>query len=75
MIVFYNVYFLLRFNVYINVEICTFAKSIAYLYKYVFKGSNFVSVEIIITRKVNRSVHANDSAFVVDECITYHENK
>ena len=75
MIVFYNVYFLLKFNVYINVEICTSIKFIVYLYKYVFKNSNFVNVEIIITKKINRFVHANDSTSTVDECITYHENK
>ena len=74
-IVFYNVYFLLKFNVYINVEICTSIKFIVYLYKYVFKNSNFVNVEIIITKKINRFVHANNSISIVDECITYHKNK
>ena len=75
MIVFYNVYFLLKFNVHINVEICTSIKFIVYLYKYVFKSSNFVSVEITITKKINRFVHASDSILIVDECITYHESK
>ena len=75
MIVLYNAYFLLKFNVHINVEICTSIKLIVYLYKYVFKSSNFVSVEAIITKKVNRFVHANDSISIVDECITYHESR
>ena len=75
MIVLYNVYFLLRFNVHINVEICTSIKFIVYLYKYVFKNSNFVNVEIITTKEVNRFVHVNNSILIVDECITYHENK
>ena len=75
MIVFYNVYFLLKFNVHINVEICTSIKLIVYLYKYVFKNSNFVNVEIIITKKINRFVYASDSISIVDECTTYHENK
>ena len=71
---FYNIYFLLKFNVYINVEICTFVKFIVYLYKYVFKNSNFVNVEIIITKKINRFIHVNDSIFVVNKCITYYKN-
>ena len=75
MIVFYNVYFLLKFNAYINVEICTSIKLIVYLYKYVFKSFDFVNVETIITKKINRFVHVNDSILIVDECITYHENK
>ena len=71
----YNVYFSLKFNVYINVEICTSIKSIIYLYKYVFKNSNSINVSTIIIRNVNDFVQTNDTILTIDECITYHENK
>ena len=34
----YNSYLLLKFNAHINVEICSTASAVKYLYKYVYKG-------------------------------------
>ena len=75
LIISYNVYFFLKFNVYINVEICTSIKSITYLYKYVFKNSNSINVSTIIIRNVNNLVRTNDINLTIDEYITYYENK
>ena len=71
----YNVYFSLKFNAHINVEVCTSAKPIAYLYKYVFKGSDSASVSATTTRGVNGPVQAGDTSPAVDECTTYHEGR
>ena len=34
----YNPYLLLKYNAYINVEICSTVSAVKYLYKYVYKG-------------------------------------
>ncbi|KAB2620482.1 hypothetical protein D8674_043012 [Pyrus ussuriensis x Pyrus communis] len=41
----YNPWLLLRYNCHINVEICSSIKSVKYLYKYVYKGPDKVTVE------------------------------
>ena len=43
----YNPYLTLKFNAHINVEICNSIKSIKYLYKYVFKGHDKLSVNLV----------------------------
>ena len=45
-VVSYNTYLLLKYEFYINVEICTSIKLVTYLYKYVFKKSNHANVSI-----------------------------
>ena len=42
----YNPYLLLKYDCHINVEICSSIKSVKYLYKYVYKGSDQVSVGV-----------------------------
>lgn len=71
----YNVYFSLKFNAHINVEVCTSAKPVAYLYKYVFKGSDSAGVSATTARGVNGPVQAGDTSPAVDECTTYHEGR
>ncbi|XP_024368015.2 uncharacterized protein [Physcomitrium patens] len=41
----YNPYLIGRFNCHINVEICSSVKTVKYLYKYIFKGSDRSVVE------------------------------
>ena len=43
----YNPYLLLRFNAHINVEICSTVQSVKYLYKYILKGNDTASFEIV----------------------------
>ena len=42
----YNPWLLLKYNCHINLEICSNIKSVKYLYKYVYKGPDRVSVEV-----------------------------
>ncbi|CAN6573919.1 unnamed protein product [Malus baccata var. baccata] len=42
----YNPWLLLRYDCHINVEICASIKSVKYLYKYVYKGPDRVTVEV-----------------------------
>lgn len=42
----YNPWLLKKFNVHINVEVCTSVKSVKYLYKYVYKGHDAISVRL-----------------------------
>ena len=40
----YNLYLLTRYNCHINVEICAGFKRVKYLYKYIYKGYDRISV-------------------------------
>jgi len=42
----YNPWLLLKYNCHINVEVCSSIKSIKYLYKYVYKGPDRVTMEV-----------------------------
>ena len=42
----YNSWLLLKYNCHINVGICYSIKSVKYLYKYVYKGPDRVSMEV-----------------------------
>ncbi|KAI5385907.1 hypothetical protein KIW84_072492 [Lathyrus oleraceus] len=42
----YNPWLLLKYDCHINVDICSNIKSIKYLYKYVYKGSDRVAMEV-----------------------------
>lgn len=42
----YNPYLLTRFGAHLNVEICASVKSVKYLYKYVYKGFDCITVSI-----------------------------
>ncbi len=45
-IVFYNLYLIRKYNVYINIEIYIIVKTVKYIYKYIYKGSDKTTVEI-----------------------------
>ncbi|XP_075658771.1 uncharacterized protein LOC142628592 [Castanea sativa] len=42
----YNPWLLLKYNCHINLEICSSIKSVKYLYNYVYKGPDRISVEV-----------------------------
>ena len=42
----YNPYLLLKFNSYINVEVCSTVQCIKYLFKYCYKGHDFAFIEM-----------------------------
>ena len=42
----YNPYLALKYNVHINVEVCTSLRAIKYIYKYIFKGFDCANVAI-----------------------------
>ena len=43
----YNPYLLKKYSAHINVEICSTINSCKYLYKYVYKGPDMASVQIV----------------------------
>ena len=43
----YNPYLSKRYSVHINVEICSTINSCKYLYKYVYKGPDMASVQVV----------------------------
>ena len=47
----YNPYLSTKYNVHINVEICSSVQSYKYLYKYVYKGPDMASVLLSLTRR------------------------
>ena len=72
--IFYNLYFLKKYQIYLNVEICTLIKFVTYFYKYVFKNFDHVSVFFVIIRKINNDrIHRNDNRKIVNEIIIYHD--
>lgn len=46
-VVFYNLFFLFKYIVYINVEICISVFVVKYFYKYIYKGLDWVMVSIV----------------------------
>ena len=52
----YNKYLLIKYEIYINVEICTLVKFIVYFYKYIFKKSNHVDINVNIITTINKLV-------------------
>ena len=43
----YNPYLLLKYKTHINVEVCTTSASVKYLFKYVLKGQDNISLEVV----------------------------
>ena len=81
-IVSYNEYLLLKYQIYINVEICTSIKSMIYFYKYVFKNFDFVDVflqvieTIAFVTIINVSmIHRNDTIETMNEIKIFHDCK
>ena len=52
----YNLCLIRRYKAYINVEICTIVQIIKYIYKYVYKGRDKVTLEIADTNEIKRYV-------------------
>ena len=74
----YNVYLLKKYETHLNVEVCTFTKSVRYLYKYIFKENDFVDISITIilvtNRRVNQSLtHRNDNETLMNEISMFYD--
>lgn len=66
----YNPYLLIKYNVYINVEIYINVKAILYVFKYVYKGFDRASIRIVREDDTgNNSVNL----VLVDEVIEYRD--
>ena len=71
----------MKYDAYINVEICNSTHVVSYLYKYVFKSSNYVDMSIEITSTINQSLHRVNNEFAyrnnndqfIDEIKIYHD--
>lgn len=64
----HNVDLLIKYNAHINVEICNTAKSIKYLYKYVYKGHDRADVAYTRTsNENNQTENGNGDSQIVDE--------
>lgn len=72
----YNTWLLKKYQAHINVEACTNAKPVAYLYKYIFKGSDSADVSTTTTlpsRSVNQPrANRNKNEVPVDEVSVFH---
>ena len=51
----YNRYLLLKYNGHINVEICSSLMSVKYLYKYILKGNDTATVQIVTSPDGDKS--------------------
>ena len=49
-VIFYNLYLTRHFKAHINVEICSFVQAIKYIYKYIYKGSDRVTIQVDIEK-------------------------
>lgn len=61
----YNPYLLASFDCHINVEICSTIKAVKYLYKYVYKGHDKISVSVV----------PNSEVQVIDEIERYQSGR
>ena len=52
----YNPYLIRRYKAHINVEICTTVQAIKYIYKYVYKERDKVTLKIADTDEIKRYV-------------------
>lgn len=72
----YNTWLLKKYSAQINVEACTNAKPIAYLYIYIFKRSDSANISITVTiplRRVNQPLaNRKDNKNPVEEMQAYY---
>jgi hypothetical protein len=52
----YNPCLIRRYKAHINVEICTTVQAIKYIYKYVYKGRDKATLEIVDTDEIKRYI-------------------
>ena len=53
-VVLYNLQLLYKYNTYINIKICTSMQAIKYIYKYIYKGTNYAILTIKTQDKVKQ---------------------
>ena len=56
-VVAYNLWLLLKYYCLLNVEVCSSIKSIKYLYKYVYKGPDRVTMEVHRGSNVDEGIY------------------
>ena len=68
----YNRYLLLKYNGHINVEICSSLMSVKYLYKYILKGNDTATFQIVTSAHGDKShiVYDEISQFINTRCVT-----
>ena len=52
---FYNLYFSIKYDIYINVKTCTNIKAYKYIFKYVYKNNNRVNLRIQRENNVDKN--------------------
>lgn len=52
-VIIYNLYFLVKSDFYINVEVCLIIKAVKYLYKYIYKGYDKILFVVMKVTVVN----------------------
>ena len=50
----YSLYLTAKYCAYINVEICTSIKSIKYIHKYIYKGSDCTTLQLMDSNKISQ---------------------
>ena len=53
-IILYSLYLTIKYYTYINVKIYAFIKSVKYIYKYIYKGSDCTTLRLIDSNKVSQ---------------------
>ena len=51
--IFYNLFLSIKYDAYFNIEICINIKVYKYIFKYVYKGSDRVSLYIVFKNNIN----------------------
>ena len=54
-IILYNLYFSIKYRAHINVEVCTSIKAVKYINKYIYKGNNRTTIQLLDNNnKINK---------------------
>ena len=53
-VVLYNLWLLYKYNTYINIKICTSMQAVKYIYKYIYKGTNYAMLTVKTQDKVKQ---------------------
>ena len=68
----YNPYLLLKYKTHINVEVCTTTASVKYLFKYVLKGQDKISLELVDENGQKNEVKAYEQGRYFDSTMSCH---
>lgn len=70
----YNPYLTRHFKAHINIEVCSSAQAIKYIYKYIYKGSDCTTIQIDIendkiAQYLQDNIYRNNQSYVVNICV------